>query len=308
MRCVIAMVAVLLLLGGCATSPNDAASQAYVAEGHDYVMPLVRKNGHLYARAAINGRHVGFFLIDTGANVVAIDPTFADELDLPHVGSANITGVGGTHGADIRRIDDLNVGGLSFGRHRALTVDLAHLSTTSHRDVVGILGYNALRTRPFTIDYSRRTLVFHDARYFKPPADASEHELLNISRLPMVHAELPPHGRAWMLIDYGSNAWVSLPGKSLERWPSLLDGMPNEQSSTWGVGGHIKDVRSVLRELRMFDLTLSNLLMDVEWTDRQAEHAGRIIGRVGTGLLKDFVLTFDAGNDKVYVRWLPADR
>ena len=63
----------------------------------------------------------------------------------------------------------------------------------------------------------------------------------------------------------------------------------------------------MLRELRMFGLTLSNLLMDVEWTDRQAEHDGRIIARVGTGLLKDFVLTFDAGNDKLYMRWLPAD-
>lgn len=51
--------------------------------------------GHLLVQPLINGRHVGWLLVDTGASSMVVQPEVADALEMPAFGTFKVNAVGG---------------------------------------------------------------------------------------------------------------------------------------------------------------------------------------------------------------------
>ncbi len=180
-----------IAFGGCDASgqtveprKNDAASSqanqvdvqatTFASREASVEIELAMGRGVLFTDAVrIDGRSVGFFLVDTGANVTVITPGAAKDLGIkPGETSLIVEGrdVGG-----IAKVD-LFVGPLKITQHPIGIMDLSPLQTFS-KPVVGILGADVLGKIPFTVDYREAHLILHDPSRFTPPDEAKKFDL-----------------------------------------------------------------------------------------------------------------------------------
>ena len=268
---------------------------------------LVLRHDMLLARVHINGQYAGFFLIDTGSAVAAVDPAVARQLGLSPVRRGTVTGIGGRTAVEYVRLDDLKVDGLTVGPSIAAVLDLEQFSRAAHYSIKGIIGFNSLASRPFTLDYRARTLTVHDAANFHPPLDAHATRLELRQRIPAVQAQVTDEDPIWIQIDTGANSWLSLPIAYVQDRPAILAGVYNPQASSRGVAGQITDVRSKLDTITLFGLQLHKVPVTIEMAPRLQPDAATRFGRMGNRLLKSFTLTFDYPHRTLWTRFHPTE-
>lgn len=292
----------MLCLAGCS---SPLARQTHAPARGESVMPLVQRGGFWLVPVRLNGREVGFFLVDTGANLTVIEETLAREMRLPTRGEAMATGIGGIRRLTLHTFDNLTAGGLDFGYGVAAAMDLTFLNDGGGIRVVGILGYNTLATRPFTLDYRAGRITLHSREAFLPPVGAKASQLFLIENIPAVPVVFEGYGKAWLQIDTGANGYVMLPSAAAPKWPTLLPAHGGLLGGSRGLGDPIKVIRTQVPGMRLMGVTLRDTPCDVEWTNRVGEYQGRLVGRVGNGVLRGYRLTFDPQASKVYAVWNP---
>ena len=299
-----------LSLGACGLTPSDPPASVYAsrqAEGHQ-TLRLVRHRNLYYVRAFVDGKAIGYLLVDTGSNITAIDRDLARELDLPVVGRSVVMGVGGREQVTLHRLARLRIEHLPLASQTVAAVDISPVARGARIKVAGILGYNTLRRWPFQLDHGRRLLTLFDRAQFEPGPDADEWDLTEIGRLPAVRGNLGEGRELWLVLDTGDNGWVSLPSAAARRWPELFRRNANREGQGFGVGGAITALHTSLPSLGIFALDLRRIPATVEWTDRVHEHRGEVVGRIGNGLMQSLRITIDANAGRLWTTWQPEQR
>ncbi|MEX0775300.1 MAG: retropepsin-like aspartic protease [Phycisphaeraceae bacterium] len=270
------------------------------------------------AHASVNGKYIGFFLLDTGSSVTVLDAGKAVELGLTPHDSARLRAIGGAMDSPVVHLDQVVIRGVDFGAQDAVVVDLGQVSRSIHLPIAGILGFGNLRDQVFTLDFTAGTITIEDRVHFvPPPADvASEHRLMMVGGLPAVPGSIgspgDPRGKrydAWLQIDTGSNAGLSLPYDWLRQNPRLVAQQHNRMGQVTGAGGAATTVGSRISDLEVFGRRLADQDISIELQKTgPATRGGAVIGRLGNGVLRDFVLTFDLGQGKLWAKWRPMPR
>ncbi len=117
----------------------------------------------------INGREVGWMVIDTGANLTTLDKMAAEG-----PGFRALTLGQGEDYAYLRGVDQIELDGISLQNHVVGVGDFASLRTNMGFPLKGSLGGDFLGQTPFCLDFTAGTLTFYARRSFKPPAGARE--------------------------------------------------------------------------------------------------------------------------------------
>lgn len=157
---------ILLVLTGCI----GLASAALAA-------PVPFRGGtgsHVVVDVLVNGDGPFAFLVDTGSSHTVVTTATAARVRAPRVAKAEVSTPAGTQWAAAVRLDRLAFGPVNLTG--LLATELS--SPLPGGDVVaGVLGLDALSSRPFTLDYERRELSWPEGA---PPSrglqsfDASE--------------------------------------------------------------------------------------------------------------------------------------
>jgi hypothetical protein len=146
----------------------------------------------------VNGRGPYLFILDSGANSIALDDRFADSLGLSPIGAGAGTGAG-TGKVPFRRYArdavEFEVAGVRFRSDHAISIDLSNQFGILGYPVVGALGTDFFRTVTVEIDYDARVVRLHDPDHFAPPAGAHAIPLTFDRRAPYVTARLKVPGR-----------------------------------------------------------------------------------------------------------------
>ena len=128
------------------------------------------------ARGTIDGRDVGWLLLDSGAGSSAIDVIVADRLGLTGLGRSWIVTPTGGMGTGYRRASVLRVGPLTIPDPLLVELDLGPISTVLGVRVAGILGFDLfaqsmvrLVHEPLTIELfgseHAPAAIWHDVRF-----------------------------------------------------------------------------------------------------------------------------------------------
>ncbi len=317
------------LVGACARGPDfdqlktagpepqKEAAAAVVSDTGS--IQLLRRGGYLLAEAEIHGVAVGPMLIDTGASLGVVAQGVAGRLNLHKNGRGRTVGVGGLESFDYVEVDRITLGpgrppqtrlGLPAGRRAAL--NLRRFDKSLRAGITGIVGFNELSPRPFTLDAAAQTLTVHDPSAFRPPRDAARERLELYRGLPLVRAEIRS-GRGpvtvWLLIDSGADRAITLPDTLLRDHPGLAATRFSGRGRTQGVGGGVASTQTWLGQIRLFGLNLESLPVSFEPPPPTLSHGetGLHIGRVGNQLLQHLRITFDARRRWVYVGWAGRD-
>jgi hypothetical protein len=271
-------------------------------------VPFRLINNHVIVSAHINGRGPYPFLVDTGGHDI-LTPVTAASLGIGSQGHASGGGSGeATTINGYARVESIDVGGARMRDTVALTLDFSP-PTVEGLVLGGMLGSEFLERYVVEFDYGRHVLTFIDPARFTAAARRRAGTPVAMEfydHMPQVKGTfegLP----ARFNLDTGARSDVSLSASFVER-AGLRARHPDGVTVTegWGSGGPARAY--VARGERM---TLGSVAVDRPIAAFSIARRGVMAdenfeGNVGSGLLKRFVVTFDFGGRKVYLR--PLDK
>lgn len=160
---------VLLVLGLCVLLPGWGSCQAPSASPASLLAEteFVFQGSWIVVPVTVEGE-TGPWILDSGASTSVLDSTYASTLDLEWGDPIRITGATGTTMVPSIALPPLEVAGLTFRGNRSVALDLQ--SVVRHRlgtEVRGILGQDFLREYVTRIDYSAKTVSFHNPNQFE---------------------------------------------------------------------------------------------------------------------------------------------
>lgn len=252
---------------------------------------------------AVNGRPT-FLELDSGASGLAISKVAAEDLKIPHQGTFESQGYGGSANASSIKLDTFEViGGVVFSNLSAASLplfeDYAPFQAVPN---IGLLGYDLLSRFVVRVNYETQMLTLIDPKTFQPaPSDGTPLTLDLDGNTPSVLASfdgLPP---ARFLVDTGdSGSTVMLYGPYVAdnhiapKYPHGIDGGGE------GIGGRFKERSVRAHSFALAGLTLTDVPTQLS-LDTKGAGASRILaGALGTDFLSHFTVTFDYAHSRVF--------
>ncbi len=127
---------------------------------HAQVMKFDYYEGLIFLRVTVNDKDSLLFLMDTGANVSAIDKAVADKLMLQSIAKDSVEGTAGKMMADKVKLNRLGVG-KSFINDLTITMqDMGHMIVPHNEQLAGILGMDFLKHYTVAIDFLKHEINF----------------------------------------------------------------------------------------------------------------------------------------------------
>ena len=259
-------------------------------------VPLTYRGGHNYVTVELRRRRCTF-LVDTGAQAVAVDSSVAAEVGLQIEGHLEVAGVQRTGGSGIAPL-----GGIEIG---AATLPVGVVTVLSLRDVAppytvdGILGYPFFASAEVRIDQAAGTMTFG-----KPGSlgtDGSEIPVDSDRQLVEVHGAVDGIGGRFVL-DTGNTNELLIFAPFAQMHPRLAPVAASHSSYNFGVGGSTRAISTVVDELDFGPFRLFNRVAAVMATSQGAFADRFDAGNIGMGSLKNFVMTFDLAHGRMYAR------
>jgi len=246
------------------------------------VLPARFVDGEIVLRVTINGRGLDFG-VDTGANVMTIDPGVASQLGLASEGSyVSVPSM---------QIGDVTLSGVAL-RKVALGDSVGQSGPVK---VVGLLGYDFLASGVFALDLKRESLIVYPpgTAPLKDPAlqevPAGKYGLLSV---PVSFDGI--EGR--FILDTGA--------EDTEIYQHFLDKLPVHQmlggyKTLNFVGSTVRGYAVEVRDLEFGGITYETAAALIP--EQRAEIPG-FDGLIGRDVLQDYVLYIDYGHGAIFVK------
>jgi predicted aspartyl protease len=107
---------------------------------------------------SINGKGPYDFALDTGASMTILSGELVQSLGVSRGVSRTGVGAGGSVEVSLASVDSLAIGRVEVKRLQVAVMDLDILSQAVGVRLMGIIGYNFLRSFRVTIDYPKKLL------------------------------------------------------------------------------------------------------------------------------------------------------
>lgn len=244
----------------------------------------------------VNGHSVEM-LLDSGAGVTVIDAAYARQIGLPKGMAIEAMGAGGTTAAELVSGVTLTLGGATFANATVAVMDMSPIAKALGRPMPVVLGRELFDNSVLTFDWERSLLGIADPKNFAAPAGARLLKLGRKDRLNTVEvsvAGLPP---ITAFLDLGAGLAMTLPK---EYWTAHREiaGLKSADIQSGGVGGMIPARIVTVPRVdfggeRFTDVPVQLGVGEAHGAVKEA--------KVGINLLRQFRVTMDLGNDRLYL-------
>src|SRR5579872_2337270 len=263
-------------------------------------VPLEEHQGHYYVHVTIGG-HRYLFLLDTGAQSVVLDLRVASAEGLKPEGHLEVAGAQRTGGMAIAALDSIQIGGAVLPVHVVTVLSLQ--GATGSYDADGVLGYPFFASAEVSIDPAAQTLTFGKPGTLHVKGDAiavdDDRQLIEIQ----AKVNNTP-GR--FVVDTGNSTELLLFAPFMRAHPNLVEFQQRQFATDYGVGGSVPAMSAIIDELDIGSYRLFNRYTNLMLAQRGAFADRFDAGNIGMAILKNFIVTFDLANAKMYVQRGPA--
>lgn len=274
--------------------PNDIAYDKTVAP---QIETKRAESGHILVHPRVDGKDVGWFILDSGADSMVIDQATADKLSMPKLGKDSVVGVGGVVQEPFRTASTFTLGPATVQNVNFLEVDLHQLSDIFKVPLAGIVGFDFFRRFIIQVDL-RKPLVEIDnvSDFHLQRGDWSIMEFS--SGNPAVQATFEGNRKGWFRLDTGANGSVTFHSPAVDHL-HLLSGRETQSAGMAGVGG---TTEARIGTMAWFELgghrfegvpTVFSLAKVGAFADRY------LTGNIGQDLMEPFTMVFDFGGSRV---------
>jgi predicted aspartyl protease len=257
--------------------------------------------GQISIPVSIAGRTF-YFLLDSGASALTIDPAVAKALGLALVNVRHEV-AGNRFEAHDTVIPSVDVGGLRMQHVIASVVSLG--MGRKPTDPAGLLGFDFLAQVAVRIDYEHQRVLAMDPRAYEAPSgtDVSVLKLRLGSQVPMVDADVGGAVSRRLIVDTGSPGALLLFDYFSRRHGDVLRFPLDDNALSAGIGGAFKSRSYRMRYVRLGRFSIADLVADA--VTSRAAYPQENDGLIGSDLLQFFTVDLNYAAGRIFLRERP---
>lgn len=294
-------ILVFLVFGAPRASYGEEQSVRIEAVGkadEDTIIPLRHFRDSYCVEAVLNGKKIGFFLVDTGTSITTIYSNVSKKYSLTPVGRKRVDTFSGPMEQEIVLFETLTIGPLSLKRMLGFVDPSPSRSLPDGAEIAGVLGMDVLGKQPFTIDFRRSTLTLHNPAHYVVPA-SPKNDLQQDTTVPRIRATVEG-AEGWFDIDTGSSTKLRISNSFLNQNPQLVLHRPQVyESKAWGQEGG---------QIRVYWKSLSFLQHEIHdvsgFYSPSLTDNGRCAGWIGASAFRESKVTIDMSSRTAWCDWL----
>jgi hypothetical protein len=253
--------------------------------------------GHIIVHPLVNGKDVGWFILDSGADIVVIDPKIADDLKLPKVGKLPLVGVGGVTTESFRTIDDLKLGPATLKNTDCAEYDLSVFKRYFGVEVAGIIGFDMFRRTIISVDLDKPTVALYDPATFKLPAGDWTPTLFSTGNMAL-QAKMEGDRTGWYRLDTGAQGTVQFHAPYVQK-EHLLQGRTTSMAQEGGAGGTSEARAGKIAWFELAGHRFENPDVVFSQATIGAFNDKYLAGNIGQEFMLPFTVYFDFGGSRV---------
>ena len=270
------------------------------------------QNALLTDAVKINGKSVGWFIIDTGAQASAIHTPVAKKLGLPIAGRGTLNGVP----CPLYALKDIKIADFRITQHFIFSFNMESLRKQTTINLVGLIGGDVLGKTPFSIDPRNKTLTYHRRPSFSPPEDAAiEINKLDLFKGDTAIMRVNPHMgcplikikvdgvEAIALMDTGAGATSLDPRFTSRHKQFVSERRYFDVPAVLGPQAHVA-FKARFKQLTLAGQTITRPPKAFAYVGTDAP-SSPIDLTIGMDVMKHFQWWFDYRNKKIWARWHP---
>lgn len=265
------------------------------------------KPGLPLLRPLVNGKDIGWFILDTGAGAMAIAPKAAQAAGLRRAASIEAKGVAGSAQKATLEGEQFDLGPLRL--QSTIYIETAELENSMIAealgpDVVGVIGYDVFERAIVELDARGGVArIVSPENYPTPPGGWQE--LIFAERQPCVRGRFEGNREGLFAIDTGSNTSVTFYTPAVKKY-GLLEGRELSDGRSAGVGGASAEKRGKLKWLEFGGRRFEDIPAAFSAATAGARSEDDADGVLGMELLREFKLVIDYSNRRI--AFLPSEK
>jgi hypothetical protein len=279
--------------------PKPEMSDTTFLEGVDPRVEVKSINKHLFVHPLVDGQDIGWFFLDTGADVMAIDPGAAKKLNMVELGRETTAGVVAVTELGMSRAKSFQLGPVKISNPMFYQFDLAAYSKAfNDLPLAGICGYDYLARTTVDLDRSRTFLTVTKPGGTILPKGAHWTSIDFDEATPCIKCRFEGEYEGYFNLDTGSSSTVDFCTPAVEKY-GLLRTRQTTSSHTGGAGGVSASREGNIAWFELAGHRFQNPSVGLQIT-KQGEYASPYLtGNIGNGFLGAFRLVFDYQNQRI---------
>jgi len=254
--------------------------------------------GHIIVHPLINGKDVGWFILDSGADIVVIDPAIADALKLPKVGMLPLVGVGGVIQEPFRTVSQLKLGPATLSNTQCAELDLSVFRRVFGINVAGIIGFDLFRRSIISVDFDKTAVSLYDPTKFTLPSGAEWIETQFSTGNIALQAKMEGDRTGWYRLDTGAMGTVQFHSPYVKK-EHLLEGRETVITQEAGAGGTSEARAGRIAWFELAGHRFENPEAVFSQATIGAFNDRYLAGNIGQDFMKPFTVYFDFGGSRV---------
>lgn len=295
-----------MLLKGIDTKPYDAkeysrpanqsSDTAFDSKAPTKVETKRLASGHLMVHPLVNGKDVGWFFLDSGAEVMVIDKAAADALNLKAVGETVVGGIGGVGKSQFRTVPEFQLGPVTMKGRTFLELDLSAIGKALKMNIAGIVGHDFFYRSIVDISSATDDVNIYDPATFKLKVGSWTKMAID-GGLPSVQSRFDG-GQGWFGIDTGSDAAVTFNAPAVKKL-NLLDGRETTPTKFGGYGGFSDGRMGTLAWFELGNQRVEKLRAGYSQAKNGALANEYLTGSIGQQIIRQMRMTFDFSHERI---------
>lgn len=191
--------------------------------------------GLVLVKPLVNGKDVGWFILDSGAGGMVIDKKAAKDLGMPEFGQVAAIGVGGVEKSSWFKADSFEVGGVRMTRMPMVGIDLGLIGLALGIKCAGIVGWDLFCRSVVELDVAGKQVAIHAPNGFD--GSTLKWQPLRFSdNHPIVECRFEGDRKGLFRLDTGAATTVTFHSPAVKSM-KLLEGRETKTQMLGGVGG-----------------------------------------------------------------------
>lgn len=277
--------------------PGTAINTEWNSEAAPQVEIKRARTGHLLVRPLIEGRSVGWFMLDSGAGAMIITPRVANQTGMEAFGKVPVRGVGGTIQSPFRRGKKFELGQLIIRNPLYVEIDFTAISAAIGEELAGLCGYDLFQRTIVTLDSAVPTLELRDPAKFKLEGGLWEEVYLD-HNIPHIICRFEGDREDIFRLDTGADNTVSFHSPAVERY-RLLEGRETRATRAGGVGGSVAVGRGKLSWFEIAGHRFIEPEVSFSMAKTGAFTTSHSAGNIGAVFLSRFRMVFNYPERKI---------
>lgn len=263
-------------------------------------VPFRLLNNHIYVEGRVNGRGPYTFIVDTGGHTL-LSPKVVAEAGLRAMGNAPEAGAGAKQSSTgFVPVRTISIGAVEMHNQVAFATGI-YTPDIEGIPVDGMVGFELFRRLIVQIDYGRRVLTFTEPGHASFSNAGVAVPFVFYTHLPFVHGRIDGIP-ATFDIDTGSRSELDVTSPAVVRFHLHDRYRRGVRAVTgWGVGGPSQSYVVRLHSVSLGTVTVNGPVADLSDAARGSFSDANYDGNIGSGFLKQFVVTFDYGHQVMYL-------